>query len=98
MCLQLHGDCEPIESRFDNVVFATVCKALFLTSHKAYNTRSVQTVESNVDNMNASSICKPLVSEAAPAYPVAKPEDFISRASDATHAHAIKLSNTMHRL
>ena len=98
MCLQLHSDCEPIGSRFDNAVFATVCKASFLTSHKACNTRSVQTVESNVDNMNASSICKPVVSDAAPAYPVAKPEAFISRASDATHAHAIELSNTMHRL
>ena len=98
MCLQRHSDCEPIGSRFHNAVFAIVCKASFLTSHTSCNTRSVQTVESNVDNMNALSTCKPPVSDASPAYPVSKPEAFISRASDATHAHAVKLSNSMHRL
>ena len=97
MCLQLCSDCEPIGSRFDNANFAIVCKASFLTSHKACNTKSVQTVESNIDNMNVLSTCKPLVSDAAPAYPVVKPEAFTSRASDATNAHAVKLSNTMHR-
>ena len=77
MCLQLHSDCEPIGSRFDNAVFEIVCKSSYLTSHKACNTRSVQTVESNVDNMNASSICKPLGADTVSTYPVAKPEAFI---------------------
>ena len=63
--------------RFEDALFATVSKASFLTSHKACNTKSVQTVESNVDNMNASSICKPLGADTVSTYPVAKPEAFI---------------------